>query len=238
MVPESYNEFSMGDLSFFNSEDSTGKKKWKLKNQTLTGPFLASCPAMSTATLVSTQADELGEDQPMESIDEMEAMEPRCESGPTCQPFPGELSYDALLSELPTAMPVVNASMNESRMKGLKNQRLPHRFSERRTLQATTYFVPNQGKLIMPDPEVSHEEQELMEALDEAATLYQSIPQIQAARPSWSMMYQPKLTAEVLADFNASFPDGLRVPLPCETAQTRHKLKNRSLLTPMTRRYQ
>jgi len=215
-------------------------KKWKLKNQRLSMSTIDTLTALPTASTIYMS----GRDRLASTFDETVGPEQGINA-----PHWSGLAADAMhnfndiIGELPFEAPFYEKPK-------LKNRRIP----TVPTRDGIPAWMLDQGAKNTPDP---NEASAIMDVLDEACNLFLCIPQLQALEvqhtakessaqvSSWVTkrrgmrmpdMYHHRavpLTAEVLAQFDACYPEeGQTVEVPCCEVVTKNKLQNRSLWVP------
>jgi len=214
-------------------------KKWKLKNQRLSFSTMDT----STGRLQASTADMSGRSRFSSTLDKSLGLEHIIDmpQHPSALMTEAMQDFSDIVGELP-----IEVALYETKMKAkLKNRRIPV-VPEKDVVPA---WMLDQGGMNVPDPEAPA----IMEMLDEACTLFLCLPQLQAlqmdhtskqpaAVRSWgnkrsgmnmpNMRETPRLTADVLARFDACHSEGVTVPVPCWEPNTKNKLKNQSLMAP------
>lgn len=215
-------------------------KKWKLKNQRLSGSTVDT----STSRFQAPLADMSGRSRLSPMLDKSAGLEHSIDMLWQTSGLMTEAMQDFsdIIGELPPDLPKFESKMKQK----LKNRRIPT-VPQKDVVPA---WMLEQGATTMLDPDAPA----IMEVLDEACTLFLCLPQLQAQQadhrsedraegPSWgnqssgmempnNMRQTTRLTADVLARFNARHSEGVAVALPQWEPMRRSKLKNQSLMTP------
>jgi len=223
-----------------NKAESTASygNKWKLKNRRLSISTMDSLTGLPTASTIYMS----GRSRLASTLDETLGVEYslNAPSGLTSEAMH---NFNDIVGELPFEAPFYEKPK-------LKNRRIP----TVPTRDGIPAWMLDQGAKNTPDP---NEASAIMDVLDEACNLFLCIPQLQALEvqhtakessarvSSWNNkrrgmrkpdMYHNKavpLTAEVLAQFDAYFPEEqMTVEVPCCEVVMKNKLKNRSLEVP------